>query len=248
MTRSPRPFRAVSAIALAAALTVPAAPLVLVPPAHAIGGQVVFDPRNYAENVLAAARALEQINNQIRQIEQQARMLAQNPLQLSPELMASIDEAQSLLARAEGLAFDIRRIGDDLAALYPETWDDYDLDAVLQQSDRWVAQSRASLETAMEAEARALASIAQSRDQIGAALGSSASAQGQTAAVQAGNQLLGVQAAQLIEIHTLLVAQGRALQTERMERLAREERAEEIRRRAFPTTRPDAPEPARRAF
>jgi conjugal transfer/entry exclusion protein len=59
---------------------------------------------------------------------------------------------------------------------------------------------------------------------------------------------LGIQATQLTEIHALLIAQGRALEAERMERLAREERAEEIRRRAFPTTRPDAPEPARRAF
>ena len=77
---------------------------------------------------------------------------------------------------------------------------------------------------------------------------SSSDAEGQTGAIQAGNQLMGVQAGQLTEIHALLVAQGRALHTERMERLAREERAEEIRRRAFPTERRAAPDPARSAF
>jgi P-type conjugative transfer protein TrbJ len=211
-------------------------------------GRIVYDPTNYAQNVLSAARALDQIRNQIAQIEQQAQMLARNPLQLSPELSRSIDEARALFETAEGIAFDIRRIGADLEALYPQTWEDFDLEGVLRQSDRWIAQSRASLQTAMEMEARAAQSIGQSRERIASALGSSASAEGQTSAVQAGNQLLGIQATQLTEIHALLIAQGRALEAERMERLAREERAEEIRRRAFPTTRPDAPEPARRAF
>lgn len=244
-SRIPRPW---SARALAAALAFSVAFAAPSPPAYALPGDIVFDPSNYAENVLTAARALEQINNQIRQIEQQARMLAQNALQLSPELAASIAEARALFERAEGLAFDVRQIGADLAALYPETWEAYDLAAVLRQSDRWMQESRASLATAMEAEARAADSIARSRGQIDAALGSSAAAEGQTAAVQAGNQLLGVQAAQLTEIHALLVAQGRALQTERMERLAREERARAIRSRAFPVARPPAPPPARTAF
>lgn len=175
-------------------------------------------------------------------------MLARNPLQLSPELSRSIDEARALFETAEGIAFDIRRLGADLEALYPQTWEDYDLAGVLRQSDRWIDQSRFSLQTAMEMEARAAQSIGQSRERIANALGSSASAEGQTSAVQAGNQLLGIQATQLSEIHALLIAQGRALQAERMERLAREERAGEIRRRAFPSTRRDAPPPARDAF
>lgn len=208
----------------------------------------VIDPANLAQSVLQAAHMVEQISNQIAQLRNQAQMLARNPLQLSPELSRSIDEARALFETAEGIAFDIRRIGADLEALYPETWQDFDLEGVLRQSDRWIAQSRASLQTAMEMEARAAQSIGQSRDRIANALGSSASAEGQTSAIQSGNQLLGIQASQLTEIHALLIAQGRALQSERMERLARDERAEEIRRRAFPSTRRDAPPPARMAF
>ena len=36
---------------------------------------VVFDPSNYAQNVLTAARALQQINNQITSLQNQAQML-----------------------------------------------------------------------------------------------------------------------------------------------------------------------------
>jgi hypothetical protein len=37
--------------------------------------QIVFDPSNYAQNVLTAARALQQINNQITSLANQTQML-----------------------------------------------------------------------------------------------------------------------------------------------------------------------------
>ncbi|MEQ1808406.1 MAG: P-type conjugative transfer protein TrbJ [Terricaulis sp.] len=210
--------------------------------------RIVYDPTNYAQNVLSAARALEQIRNQIRQIEQAAAMLRQNPLQLSPELTQSIGEARALFETAQGIAFDVESLGEDLRTLYPETWEEFDLDQVLGQSDSWMRESRASLHRAMEAEANAARSIERTRGRIDRALQSSSGSEGQTGAIQAGNQLLGIQASQLAEIHTLLIAQGRALETERMERLAREERAREIQRRAFPTETTETTAPARSAF
>lgn len=208
----------------------------------------VIDPANLAQSITQVSHMVEQLRNQVTQIEQATAMLRQNPLQLSPELSQSISEARALFDRVEGLAFEADQLGDDLRTLYPETWDGHDLDGVLEQSDRWLAESRASLERAMEAEARAARSIDGARTRIDRAMQSSSSAEGQTGAIQAGNQLLGVQASQLAEIHALLIVQGRALETERMERLAREERAGEIRRRAFPTERRNAGDPARTAF
>ena len=37
---------------------------------------IVFDPTNYSQNVLTAARALEEVNNQIQSLENEAKMLA----------------------------------------------------------------------------------------------------------------------------------------------------------------------------
>ena len=218
------------------------------PMAPARAQMTVIDPTNLAQNLLQATRALEQINNQIRQIEQATQMLRQNPLQLSPEITQSISEARELFNAAQGIAFEVTQVGENLRTLYPETWEDFDLAGVLQQSERWEQESRDSLQRAMEAEARAARSIEGSRNRIDRALQSSSSAEGQTGAIQASNQLLGVTASQLAEIHALLIAQGRALETERMERLAREERAREIQRRAFPTETTRSTEPARTAF
>lgn len=208
----------------------------------------VIDPTNLVQNVLTAARALEQVNNQIRQIEQQTMMLARNPLQLSPEISQSITEARALFDAANGLAFEVSGLTDRIRTLYPETYSAFRLDQVGARSEQWLSEARASLEHAMLVEARAASAIVDMRGRIDRAMSASLGAEGQTSAVQAGNQLLGVNAAQLAEIHVLLAAQGRALTVERMERVAREERAMEIQRRAFPTQRPAPPAPARTAF
>lgn len=234
-------IRALIAGALALSLSIaPATP--------ARAQMTVIDPTNLAQNLLQATRALAQINNQIRQIEQATAMLRQNPLQLSPELSQSIDEARSLFRSAQGIAFEVDQLGENLRQLYPETWEEFDLEDIIGQSDRWMDESRASFERAMEAEARAAESIERTRGRINSAMQSSSSAEGQTGAIQASNQLLGIQASQLAEIHALLIAQGRALETERMERLAREERAREIQRRTFPTESTATTNPARSAF
>lgn len=225
-----------------------AAIVAVTPVAPARAQMTVIDPTNLAQNLLQATRALQQINNQIRQIEQATQMLRQNPLQLSPELTQSISEARELFNTAQGIAFEVNQVGENLRTLYPETWEDFDLAGVLQQSERWEQESRDSLQRAMEAEARAARSIEGSRNRIDQALQSSSSAEGQTGAIQASNQLLGVTASQLAEIHALLIVQGRALETERMERLAREERAREIQRRAFPSETTRSTQPARTAF
>ena len=69
-------FVGASALALALAVPVALSPM-LASPAHAqFGfGRIVYDPSNYAQNVLTAARTLEQINNQITSLQNEAQML-----------------------------------------------------------------------------------------------------------------------------------------------------------------------------
>ena len=50
---------------------------VLAPPAAA--QWIVYDPTNYVQNVLTAARTLEQINNQITSLQNEATMLIIHP-------------------------------------------------------------------------------------------------------------------------------------------------------------------------
>jgi P-type conjugative transfer protein TrbJ len=233
-------MKSVSGAALAFALM-----LTQTAPAPAI---TVFDPTNYAQNILQASRALEQIHNQIQQIDQATRMLTQNPLQLSPEIASDIDQARQLFSQAQGIAFDLQKVNSDFQRLYPSQWSNMNLGDLANQSNQWLAQDRQSIQNAMQAEAQAAQAIGQSQSQIDRALQSSSGAEGQTGAIQASNQLLGVTASQLAQIHALLIAQGRALETERMERIAREQRALEIQNRAFPSRSNVSLDPARSSF
>lgn len=197
--------------------------------------EVVYDPRNHVENLLQAARALEQINNQLSSLANEARMLNPLDLQLSPELSRSIGAARQLLEQARGIRQNLDTISADMAALYPEDLRALDLQSLLRQSDRWVEQSRASVETLMEASAASTGQLGEAQSSMDRALTASARAEGQTGAIQASTQALGVLSAQIAQLQQLQAAQARALASERLEQIAREERAREVRRRAFPT-------------
>lgn len=203
-------------------------------PAHA--QFAVIDPANLAQSVMQVSHMIEQINNQIEQIRQQAQMLESLGLQLSPELSDSIQSARDLLTQAEGLRQNADSIADDMRELYPEDLQSLDIDRLLGQSDRWLGESRDSMETLMTMSASASSDGLDDADRaLSRALQASANAQGQTSAEQATAQTIGVLSSQLAQLQALQAAQARALAAERLERVAREERGREIRRRAFPT-------------
>src|SRR5580693_2821622 len=86
---------------------------------------VVFDPNNYAQNVLTAARALQQINNQIVSLQNQAQMLinqaknlASLPFSSLLQLEQSIQRTQQLLGEAQRIAYDIGQIDRAFSTTY----------------------------------------------------------------------------------------------------------------------------------
>ena len=93
---------------LRAALTASAAVLALATagvPAHA--QWIVFDPTNFSQNVLTAARELQQVNNEIQSLENQANMLinqaknlASLPYSSLAQLEQSINQTEQLLIQA----------------------------------------------------------------------------------------------------------------------------------------------------
>src|SRR3546814_10865009 len=94
-------------------------------PAAAQMGGIVHDPRNYAQNILTAARTLEQINNQIKQLQNQATSLANEARNLSglpvstlEELQGQVDRTRALLGEAQRVAFDVGDIQKAFDARY----------------------------------------------------------------------------------------------------------------------------------
>ena len=85
--------RAILAGVLASAAVVP---MIAPMPAYAQFGGIVYDPTNYAQNVLTAARSLQQINNQIQQIQQQATSLINEARNLASHTSRPVGETEIL--------------------------------------------------------------------------------------------------------------------------------------------------------
>src|SRR3569833_2357985 len=85
----------------------------LVPAAQA--QWTVFDPQNYAQNLLEASRALQQINNQIQALQNQAVMLQNMASDLNPlkdvsqisGMVTSLSQITGLMNQAQGSAFNV---------------------------------------------------------------------------------------------------------------------------------------------
>src|ERR1700681_1175463 len=78
---------------------------------------IVYDPTNFSQNVLTAARELQQVNNEIQSLENQANMLinqaknlASLPYSALAQLMQSINQTQQLLAQAQRIAYSVTTI------------------------------------------------------------------------------------------------------------------------------------------
>src|SRR5689334_25363661 len=69
---------------------------------------IVFDPNNYAQNVLTAARALQQINNQIVSLQNQAQMLINQAKNLATLPFSSLLQLEQSIQRSEE-----RRVGKE---------------------------------------------------------------------------------------------------------------------------------------
>ena len=114
---------------LRAALLAGAACIALSFPAKPVQAQwIVFDPHNYVQNVLTAARELQQINNEIQSLENQAQMLinqarnlASLPYSALSQLQAQIQRTEQLLQQAQRIAYDVSTIDIVFTSTLPRT-------------------------------------------------------------------------------------------------------------------------------
>lgn len=230
--------------ALFLAATMLAAPIALSPiltaPAHAqFGfGRIVFDPSNYAENVLTAARTLEQINNQIQSLQNeatmlinQARNLASLPHSSLQQLQQGFQRTQQLLQQAQNIAFDVQKIDQAFQQQYGNvSLSTTDQQLVADARSRW-QNTVGGLQDAMRVQAGVVGNIDTNRAEVSTLVGQSQGATGALQATQAGNQLLALQSQQLSDLVALLAANGRAGALTEAERAAAAEQGREQRRR-----------------
>ncbi|MAW80715.1 MAG: P-type conjugative transfer protein TrbJ [Parvularcula sp.] len=211
-------FVGASALALALAVPVALSPM-LASPAHAqFGfGRIVYDPSNYAQNVLTAARTLEQINNQITSLQNEAQMLinqarnlASLPYSSLQQLQQNVQRTQQLLGQAQNIAFEVGQIDQAFQQQYGNvSLSATDAQLVADARGRW-ENTVGGLQDAMRVQAGAVGNIDTNRAEMAALVDQSQGATGALQATQAGNQLLALQSQQLSDLIAVISANGRA--------------------------------------
>jgi P-type conjugative transfer protein TrbJ len=203
---------------------------------------VVFDPSNYAQNVLTAARALQQINNQITALQNQAqslinqaRNLANLPFSSLQQLQQSIQRTQQLLNQAQRIAYDVGQINNAFSTTYAPASASLSNQALISNAQSRWQTSVAALQDALKVQAGVVGNLDTNRTQMSALVTSSQSATGALQATQAGNQLMALQAQQLADLTAAVAAQGRAQSLEAAQRTtAQDQGREQLRRFLIP--------------
>jgi P-type conjugative transfer protein TrbJ len=178
----------------------------------------VFDPSNYSQNVLTAARALQQVNTGIQSLQNQAislineaRNLASLPYSSLEQLQQAIGETQQLLAQARRIAYDVNAIDQAFTRAYPQSYTSSTSSQQLltDAQTRW-QNSLAGFQDAMRVQAGVVQNLDRTRAQIGNLISSSQSAVGALQAAQSGNQLIALQTNQLADLTAVMASIARA--------------------------------------
>jgi P-type conjugative transfer protein TrbJ len=178
----------------------------------------VFDPSNYSQNLLTAARTLQQINNQIQSLQNEATMLinqAKNMTRIDfPELQAltqTLQQVDRLMGQAQGIQFRVSGLDQQFRQLFPQSF------SAARRTNEQVVAARARLDTAMSAYQQTMTVQAQVTENVTAdaqalsgIIAKSQGAEGSLQAQQATNQLLALAAKQQFQIQNMMAAQYRA--------------------------------------
>lgn len=202
-------------------------------PAHALP---VFDATNYAQNLLIAARTLQQINQQIQQLQNEAQMLTNMARNLSRidfpqlgQLEAKLQEIDQLMGQASSLGFRVDGLDAQIRQLFPE-----DVSRLLS-SDARVAQARSRVDAAMRqfrqtmgVQSRIVENVRSDAEVLSRIVERSQGAEGSLQAQQATNQLLALATQQQFQLQALMASQfrGEAIDQARRAQSEQEGRAQ----------------------
>ncbi len=217
------------------ALTVPSAP--------AAAQLSVFDPTNYTQNLLTAARSLQQINNQIQSLQNEATMLTNQARNLSridfpqlQQLTQTLQQIDRLMGQAQGLDFRVDQLDDQFRQLFPQ-----DFDRVLSGDER-VRDARGRLDASMAGfrqtmvvQSQIVENVRSDAATLGDIVARSQGVEGSLQAQQATNQLLALTAKQQFQLQQLIAAQFRSDAIEEARRVQEAQEARAATRRFLGT-------------
>ena len=203
-----RAMLAVSALAIA--------PIAM--PKPAVAQIAVIDAANLTQNVLTAARELQQIDNQIQSLQNQATMLENEARNLASLNYSSLDgvttdlnQISDLMNQAQGISFDVQSVEAAFQQTYPQEYAaGMSISQLLSAAQTRWQNSRDAFQQTMTVQSQIAQTVQTDTGKLADLVNASQGAVGSLQAQQATNQLLALSIKQQLQIQTLMAAQGRA--------------------------------------
>lgn len=203
-------------------------------PSPAAAQITVYDPANHAQNILQAVRALQELDNQVRQlaheidmIEKMARDLETLPVEVASAIIRDrITRIEEIIRDAEGIGASVDAVDAAFETDFPLSYGETPPRAAALLADaraRWEA-SRAAHKHVLLIAAEARAGNGADADALSGIIAESQGAAGNLQALQAGNQISALTTQQLMQVEALLGASARAEAIERARELSEAER------------------------
>jgi type IV secretion system protein TrbJ len=189
----------------------------------------VFDPNNYSQNLLSAARALQQINNQIQSLQNEATMLTSMAKNLSrvdfaelTELRRTLQQIDDLMTRAQGIRFDADTVDEQFRRLFPNGAAPGNSAVQMSAAQARLSVARSALQHTLGVQAQIVGNVQSDSQALSAIVARSQNAEGALQVGQATNQLLALATKQQLQIQSMMAAQYRADAIERARRVQAE--------------------------
>ena len=193
----------------------------------------VIDVSNLAQNTLTAARALQQINNQVQELQNQVVMLANQARNLTSlnysslnQLSSTMGQISSLMDQAQGIAFNVTATQSAFAQQYPQQYSaSVTNDQLMADAHQRWQNSMDAFQQTMTIQAQVATNVEADTGTLSTLVNTSQSAVGSLQAQQATNQLLALSIKQQLQIQSLMAAQYRAQALEAARNAETEEQA-----------------------
>ena len=174
-------------------------------------GDIVFDPSNFAKNMISALQNIEQAKKLIEQLQIMYTNLEKFETMLKNPHLSDIEKAEGIFSQMMGLSSNIDNISSEFDELYKDYGDDIinNISLAIQQNKQ-VQQSRESALRAIESQSIAMSQLPEDREELARLLESSKHASGNLSAQQVQNDILGMVAKQLIRSQLVLIGKYRS--------------------------------------
>jgi P-type conjugative transfer protein TrbJ len=167
------------------------------------------------------------------QLQAQLRNLMNTPLHTENAILAALAQVRAILGTTDATVYDLGRITDIFQDQYPEDMAGLPTEDIIGSTEQWRDLSSSAVQESWRLQSQVIQGQASSQARVAQQIGAVQTAPGMLAAQQGTAQLIGSLYGEVQASQSIAIAHYRTVEHSIAQQQARENRAEELHRRAM---------------